>query len=146
MKPTRVQNGFLRRNWPTIQSLVVCLVDVGAIVISGLIAYYVRLSIRNIPIFPHDIYADLILYAALGFLVAALFMGLYRRPRVYSFHRQVSLGWKAYILGFVGMLTVLYLFWDVHLPWRFIIIFVACFFRLKPAHFFRLKLPTASKG
>ena len=102
--------GLIRRNWRTIIITTAIIVDITAIVISGVLAYYLRSFISNLPTLPFAVFLHLEILLGLIFLLFAMLLGVYRATFHSNANRQYFLAGKAYLFASFFSLAILYIF------------------------------------
>ena len=102
--------GLIRRNWRTIIITTAIIVDITVIVISGVLAYYLRSFIANLPILPVAVFLRLGVLLGSIFLLFAMLLGVYRATFHSNANRQYFLAGKAYLFASLFSLAILYIF------------------------------------
>ena len=115
---------MLRRNWRMIFVTLSIIVDITAIVLTGVIAYYLRNLMSDVPHFETIYFFYFIVFFGAILLFTAMILGVYRATFHSQIQRQYLLAGKAYVFSVLIILSVLYAFRSYNFPPRFTFIFL----------------------
>jgi exopolysaccharide biosynthesis polyprenyl glycosylphosphotransferase len=116
---------MLRRNWRMLFVTLSILVDVAAITLTGVAAYYLRRLISNTPEFETIYFLYFTAFFGSIILFVGLILGVYRATFHCQTQRQYLLAGKAYVFSVLIILSLLYAFRSYNFPPRFTFIFLA---------------------
>ena len=116
---------MLRRNWRMIFVTLSILVDVTAIALTGVTAYYLRRLMSDVPNLELISFFYFTFFFGSVMLFIVLILGVYRAAFHSQTQRQYLLAGKAYVFSVLIILSVLYTFRSYNFPPRFTFIFLA---------------------
>jgi len=116
---------MLRRNWRMIFVTLSIMVDVTAIVLTGVLAYYLRTLMLDAPHFETIYFLYFVVFFGSILLFVELVLGVYRATFHSQARRQYFLAGKAYVFSVLIILSMLYAFRSYNFPPRFTFIFLA---------------------
>ena len=98
-------------------------IDIIAIAVSGVLAYFVRETFSNVPHYPPSFFLELGTLFCLGLIVTAMIIGVYRATSHSNTVRQYFLAGKAYIYFALCLFSLFYIFQFNHFPQKYSILF-----------------------
>jgi exopolysaccharide biosynthesis polyprenyl glycosylphosphotransferase len=116
---------MLRRNWRMIFVMLSIIVDLIAIAMTGVSAYYLRNLMTDSPRFETIYFFYFVSFFGSILLFVGLILGVYRATFHSQIQRQYLLAGKAYVFSMLIILSVLYAFRSYNFPPRFTFIFLA---------------------
>ena len=118
---------MLRRNWRMIFVTLSIIVDMIAIALTGVTAYYLRNLMTDTPHFETIYFYYFVVFFGSILLFVGLILGVYRATFHSQTQRQYRLAGKAYVFSVLIILSILYAFRSYNFPPRFTFIFLALF-------------------
>jgi exopolysaccharide biosynthesis polyprenyl glycosylphosphotransferase len=116
---------MLRRNWRMMFVALSIMVDISAIIVTGVIAYYLRTLMLDAPRFETIYFFYFVVFFGGILLFIGLVLGVYRATFHSQTRRQYLLAGKAYVFSVLIILSMLYAFRSYNFPPRFTFIFLA---------------------
>jgi len=97
--------------------------DIIAIAVSGVLAYFVRKTLNNVPYYPPTFFLEFSTIFGLGLIVTAMIIGVYRATSHSNTIRQYFLAGKAYIYFVLCLFSLFYIFQYNNFPSKYSILF-----------------------
>ena len=116
---------MLRRNWRMIFVALSIILDMIAIALTGVTAYYLRNLMTDSPHFETIYFFYFVSFFGSILLFVGLILGVYRATFHSQIQRQYLLAGKAYVFSMLIILSILYAFRSYNFPPRFTFIFLA---------------------
>jgi exopolysaccharide biosynthesis polyprenyl glycosylphosphotransferase len=114
---------MIRRNWRSVLIIIAIIIDIGAVIFSGFLAYFFRSFISNLPVLPFFVFFQHSIFFGSVFLSFALILGIYRATLHSNSIRQYFIAGKAYLFAVFFSLAILYIFETTFFPRKFTLLF-----------------------
>jgi exopolysaccharide biosynthesis polyprenyl glycosylphosphotransferase len=114
---------MIKRNWRTLLIFFALTIDVIAIILSAILAIFIRSFIPNLPVLSPYMMFQLEFIFGMMLIVFAMIIGVYRATSHSNLIRQYFLAGKAYLYTILCLFSFLYVFQSNSIPRRFTLLF-----------------------